>query len=266
MKIIALLTCFNRRETTLSCLRLLARQVPCGAELGQVVVDDGSSDGTSEAIAKEFPAARILRSDGSLYWCGGMRLAWQTAAEEDPDYYLLLNDDTHLVAEALRELLLLAPNPECDVIAVAAICDPVTGNSTYGGVRRKSSVIPATGRPELCDTLNANCVLIPRAVYTKLGILNDSYTHGMGDFDYGFLASRSGIRVLQSPTYLGTCSQNGWDGTWKDKSLSRIERFRQLQSPKGLPWKEWVTYNRRNSGWMWPIPCITPFLRILLGR
>ena len=55
MRVIALLTCFNRREITLECLRGLAAQtLPGNVDFKTVLVDDGSTDGTREAILKSF--------------------------------------------------------------------------------------------------------------------------------------------------------------------------------------------------------------------
>lgn len=267
MRIAALLTCFNRREKTLQCLRRLAAQeLPAGVSLEVFLVDDGSKDGTAEAVREEFPSVTVLRGDGSLYWCGGMRMAWKTAAESDPDYYLLANDDTLLDETALSKLLEIAPTPGARIIAVAAIRDPESGEATYGGIRSASGLLPPTGSPEPCDTFNGNAVLIPRAVFRATGMLHDAYTHGMGDFDYGYQTSRRGIRVMQSAGFLGTCSRNPIAGSWRDRKLSRIQRLRILRSPKGLPFREWLAFNRRNSGWKWPIKTISPYIRVLLGR
>lgn len=266
MRITALVTCHNRRDHTLACLESLhALDLPEDASLGIVLVDDGSTDGTEEAVRQKFPGVTLLNGDGSLFWCGGMRKAWKRAAEDDPDFYFLINDDTRLERNVITALVNITRGMESRIIAVAAIRDAVTGQKTYGGVRGNRSA-PFSGQPESCDTFNANAILIPRAVYRELGAFHDTYTHAMGDFDYGYQATKRGIRIVQSGEWLGTCSHNSWQGSWKDRSLSRRDRFRKLQEPKGLPWKEWVTYNRRNAGWIWPYRCVSPFLRILLGR
>jgi GT2 family glycosyltransferase len=267
LNIAVLLACHNRRAKTLECLRHLAGQkLPDVVRCVVTLVDDGSTDGTFEAVRAEFPDTTMIRGDGNLFWCGGMRVAWTAAAVADPDYYLLANDDTLLDEDALSRLLEISGRPDARIIAVAAIRDPLTGAHTYGGVRGANDRIPVTGRLEACDTFNANAVLIPRAVYRELGIFHPTYTHAMGDFDYGYAATRQGIKVIQSAESLGTCGRNTSAGTWKDTSLSRRDRLKKLQSPKGLPWKEWVVYNRRNAGLVWPWRCISPILRILCGR
>lgn len=267
MRIAALITCFNRKDKTLECLRgLAAQELPEGTVVETVLVDDGSKDGTAEAVLAEFPATRVLTGDGSLYWCGGMRKAWAEAAKSDPDFYLLLNDDTLLLPDALRALLDLVGTPDKRIIAVAAIRDPKTGQATYGGIRKKSGLVPASGEPETCDTFNANAVLVPRAVFHELGIFHETYTHGMGDFDYGYAATRRGIRVIQSADFLGECERNALAGSWRDRSLPRAARWKQLRGPKGLPFEEWMTFNRRNAGWTWPIRTVSPYVKVLLGR
>ena len=65
-------------------------------DLNVYLVDDGSTDGTSEAVKKNFPQVNIIKGDGTLFWNGGMRVAFSKAMESEHDYYLWLNDDTIL--------------------------------------------------------------------------------------------------------------------------------------------------------------------------
>ena len=137
-----------------------------------------------------------------------MRKAWREAATSNPDFYFLMNDDTLLNSNALQMLLEIAPSPEARIIAVAAIQDPINGEATYGGIRKDEGMVPASGKTEVCDTFNANAVLIPNAVFQELGMFDEIYTHGMGDFDYGYAATRRGFKVIQSPDFLGECERN----------------------------------------------------------
>jgi len=266
-RVVALLTCHNRRQKTISCLRALREQkLPPDFALDLVLVDDGSTDGTSDAVRSIWPNVTLIRADGSHFWCGGMRIAWQNAARQKPGYYLLLNDDTLLEPQAIAALLEITSSPDVQKIAVGAITGPSTGRQTYGGRVRRYKLAPADGSLRACETFNANCALIPSAVYNRLGGFHSAYTHAMGDYDYGFEATRHGIPIIQTPHPVGFCDDNPVQGTWRDRSLSVGKRLKLLQSPKGLPWKEWLTYTRRNEGLLWPWRFVSPIVRILLFR
>jgi GT2 family glycosyltransferase len=198
-----------------------------------------------------------------------MRKAWRAAATTDPDYYLLLNDDTTIAVDALEELLSLAPTPDHKVIAVAAIADPRTGEVVCGG-HKGHCVTPVQpeGIPVQCDTMNANCALVPRSVFRMVGGLHERYTHAIGDYDYGFTATRRGVNIIQSGRALGFTEPNSPKNSWRDPELSKAQRLKLLWfSPtKGLPFHEWCVYCFRNYGWKSVAKCFSPSLRILLGK
>src|SRR5690554_2221576 len=89
--ITVLLTCPNRKIKTLSCLEsLFAASIPENYDLEVFLTDDGSTDGTSDAIKKNFPDVNIIKGNGNLFWARGMRLAWESAMKKKSyDAYLL---------------------------------------------------------------------------------------------------------------------------------------------------------------------------------
>ncbi len=95
---------YNTRELTLECLRSLDAQTDRSLyEL--LVVDNLSSDGSADAIAAEFPWAKLIRSEKNLGFAGGNNLAAREAAGE---YLLLLNPDTLVLDRAVEKLLAFA--------------------------------------------------------------------------------------------------------------------------------------------------------------
>lgn len=266
--IAVLITCFNRREKTLACLRRLAAQeLPADHRLKVYLVDDGCTDGTGDAVIAEFPDTRVLRGTGSLYWAGGMRFAWNEAAKDQPDYFLLLNDDTEIVPRAVASLVEIAGDRDARVIAVAAIADPATGKVIYGAYRNGiTGNLPDEAPKQHCHTFNGNCVLVSAAVHREIGMLHGAYTHGMADHDYGYVASGAGINIIQSPHTLGTCPPNAKTGTWQDPSLARRRRWELIRRPTGLLWRDWLFYCRRHLGWKWPYYFASPYLKILLKK
>ncbi len=271
-----LATCHNRRDKTLLSLDKLYKQtVPPGTMLQVYLVDDGSSDGTADAVRATYPQTTLLQGEGDLFWNGGMRLAFSEALNVGYDYYLWLNDDTLLKPDALANLLDthrgLAKRGDADSIVVGSTRDMESGILTYGGVVRTNRfrplrlemVEPAQRRPIPCDTMNGNCVLIPRGVAEKVGNLSDAFTHGMGDNDYGFRAREMGCSVWVAPGFVGYCSKNSLRGTWADTSVSLRERLRKVRQPKGLPPGDWKVFAQRHAGPFWPAYWAYPYARLV---
>lgn len=282
VRVAVLVPCHDRKETTLACLAALAGQrLPPGVALEVLLVDDGSRDGTGEAVRESFPAVRVLEGDGTLYWAGALRLAFTTAIDEGFDHCLWLNDDTALspdaVARLLETLAALERAGNGDVIVCGATRDPDTGRLTYGGVRRRSRLrplvfrlVPEADAPVPCDTTNGNCVLVPNRVAARLGGLSAEFTHTMADYDFGLRALGHGVRCWVAPGTVGTCRRRTIAGTWMDPAVPLRRRLGMYLSPKGLPPAEWWVFARRHAGVLWPIAIakwsLMPFFPSLLRR
>jgi GT2 family glycosyltransferase len=274
----ALLSCHNRREKTITCLdALFAQELPAGCRLEVFLTDDGSTDGTAAAVRERFPAVRLLAGDGTLFWNGGMRLAFGEALKGDHDFYLWLNDDTLLDSGALAALLrtheAVRAAAGAEVIVTGTTRSPDDGRPTYGGVERRSrlrrtrfSLVVPGDIPVECETMNGNCVLVPRQVAERVGNLDGAFVHGMGDFDYGLRARAAGFSVWVMPGFVGFCGKNPLLGTFYDGSLPVRERWRRMHSPKGLPPGEWKVFCRRHAGPFWPIFFLWPYVRVLFRQ
>ncbi len=276
-RLAVIMACHNRRSHTLACLRALEQQTLDGeVTLSVFLLDDGSTDGTSQAVGEEFPDVRILPGDGSLYWNRGMFQSFSAAIEQGFDYYLWLNDDSILYPNALQTLIrshrLLSQQGDGASIIGSAMQDPDTGAFSYGGVRRHRSKlgrvrlerIAPTDELTPCHATNGNCVLIPDAVVRKVGNLDPVFLHRWGDHDYCFRALKAGCTVWLAPGYLGQCKENPIAGTWEDRSLPALERIRKLNSPQGMQFHDYAIYMRRHRGPWWPAHLLWPYVKIAL--
>ena len=92
---------YNTREMTLDCLRSVYAETK-STDFELIVVDNQSSDGSADAIASEFPEARLIRSEDNL----GFAMANNVAAREAKGHYLLLlNPDTVILNQAIEKLM-----------------------------------------------------------------------------------------------------------------------------------------------------------------
>lgn len=272
-RLAVLMTCYNRRELTLDCLRRLRSQCE-GFDI--YLVDDGSTDKTSEAVKTHYPNVKVLQGNGSLFWVGGMCLAFGEALKHSYDYYVWLNDDTILEEDALHTLLKthqsLSNQGYIDSIVVGSIKDSKTGVLTYGGRARsqkhfyhKFQAVEPDDKPKQCDTMQGNCVLIPHSVANKVGNIDKAFIHTMGDLDYGLRASKLGCTIWLAPGYLGTCSQNSVTGSWVDTEMSVFDRLKKVAHPKAFPIKPWTVFAKRHKGAFWFLYWILPYIRAVIG-
>ncbi len=278
MRLAILVVCFNRKDFTLIALRRLFNQT--GMEHLSVEVfllDDGSRDGTADAVEQAFPHVHLLRGDGSLWWVGGMRKAFDAALSKGFDAYVMFNDDTFLYPDALRRLTdsyKEAAKVDGPVILIGSMRDAATGEHSYGGFTQRANglrldfypVLPSDHAMRPCQTMNGNFTLIPAEIAAELGNFDGAFLQKFADLDYGLRATSRGLPVRVAPGYFGTCSDNPTSGTWQDRSLPVSKRWQNLMSPKGVPVREWFLYTRRHFGWRWPLYAVSPYVRTILGR
>ena len=278
-KIAALFTSFNRKEKTLNALDKLysaSIQVGDSIELDIYLTDDGSSDGTSDAIKEKFPKVKVLCGNGNLYWAGGMRKSWKEALKNSYDAYLLLNDDTYVYDTLFSELV--ETHHYCldtfgqPGIYLGSTIDANTNKLSYGGsvlvnkFKGQSIKLIPNGTPQRCDVGNANIMLVHGQVVSKIGILSDKFRHRTADFDYTLKAGKKNIPVLIASKFLGECHNDHKNPYDTFHSLPLKERIKTLYSPIGLDFKSNIQYTKRNFPYRLPFVYLAGWIKVLFPK
>ena len=274
MKIAVLITTFNRYAKTIACLeRIYQLQNSNSSELTIFVADDNSGDGTPEFIAKHYPEIILLKGSGSMFWVGGMRLAWQEAVKKNYDAYLLLNDDVVLAADALDVLLqthfYALKNFQQPGIYTGSTYDPESTRLSYGGrkllnkISGKSILVqPDQNEPVSCDFAHANILLVRKEVVEKIGILAVEFTQRLADYDYTLRARKQGFPLLVCPGYGGSC-QDDHGKNWLPANHSLKERVKYLKSPKYLAYHEYLFFMKRHFPLYRPVTFVKLWMKTI---
>lgn len=256
------ITSFNRRSTTLTCLKMLYSQEGLNEtwKLRTFLVDDGSSDGTGKAIKEAFPEVELISGTGSLFWGGGMNLAMSRAMSKPYDFLVMLNDDVTLNKDAVSCALsnyrtLPAEELSRAAILVGSCLDPSGCKVLYSGYARTSAwnpcalqrLLPINGAPRRVDTLNGNFVVVAREAGDILGPIDATFVHQLGDLDYGYRARAAGISVWLLGKPVGYCLPN-FRTPEMSPERGLLARWRSLNHPLRLPFKSWVVFMWRHGG------------------
>lgn len=231
MKIAALLTCFNRKEKTSTCLKSLFNIIP---DCHVYLVDDSSTDGTSEVIKQNFPQVYILQGNGNLFWSRGMYTAWKEAIKGRYDFYLWLNDDIELYPFFLKELMECMTYGQNQCIVSGLIENFEKTEILYGGSDKNKKLIQPNKTPQEITFMNGNVVLIPTYVVNKIGIIDPIFHHDLGDVDYGLTAIENNIKVYTTTRPIAAGYKNDFCRIRK-WNTSLKQRFKKLNSPLGSP-------------------------------
>ena len=212
MNIAVIIPVFNRKESTLNCLRQLSMMSHEGADITIIVVDDGSTDGTAEAVAAEFPDVVLIKGDGNLWWTGGINTGVRYAMERQFDYTLFTNDDLQLGADFMSGLIDVSKKyPD-------ALVGGVKATKYIGSIRIVASIFRRTGWfQELRDpwkaqdiktlgdeipdgdALSGSSLLIPVMVYRDIGLLDErNFPHNWGDIEFTLRARMAGYKCFLS--------------------------------------------------------------------
>lgn len=186
---------YNGLEITLETLESLQKLEYPSYEL--VVIDNGSTDGSHQAIAERFPDLRQLRvhTNRGISW--GLNHGIQDSLERGFDYVLLMNNDIEVDPRMLDEMV-TAAEADPAIGCVGPKCyyydEPERIWSAGGRLRWRESVTRERGDGEVdrgqydvdgpVDYINGCAMLIRRRALEETGYWDPVYYLGVEDADF----------------------------------------------------------------------------------
>lgn len=187
----------NRRRITLNCLAHL-RKTQKWEQLNVVVIDDGSTDGTAEAVKTKYPTIHLLEGNGDFWWGGAIKSGMKYAKEREGEVLIWLNDDVLPAPNAVGRI---AKKAVTENAVLAGMVEPASDQEyTTGNKKRfwrlESQPYNSETTIQPCDATAGKFTAIPNTVVETIGFPDsDRFPHHNCDYEYTLRASEMGFEV-----------------------------------------------------------------------
>jgi len=180
------------------------------AKYNVIVVDNGSADNLARSVEENFPWVDVVALDKNYGFSIGNNKGIAHALKKfNPEYVLLLNNDTEIVQENwLRKLITVAESEETIGIVGCTLIYP-DGRIQYIGTKlavtglswlkpRDHSYLPET---YTVDAVLGACFLIKRSVIDKIGGLDTGFSpFSDEESDFCMRAKKAGYKICMVST------------------------------------------------------------------
>lgn len=213
MLISVIIVSFNTKRLTLDAARSVEKYAING-ESELIVVDNGSTDGSSEALQKlklSIPY-KFISNDANLGFATANNVGIKNARGR---YIFLLNSDAKLTKGALISLVKFAEeNPNAGIVSPALLnLDKTIQPSVYrlptlkraishywGNTHVLDKYAPKLSTPTKVESTVAAAWLITPLAINRVGSLNEKYFMYFEDLDYCRKLKKAGLFVYYLPS------------------------------------------------------------------
>lgn len=225
--------CHNRRDLTLLCLKSISRLDSTGLEIKVVAVDDGSTDGSGDAIRDQFPEVEVIRGSGDLWFTEGTNVGVRAALKNDPDYILMINDDQVFDSKCVLNLVEIAERHPRSVVGPLLLLwdaphrlfqtSPVW-DTMNGGWRHwyTQTVWTVPAKPWKVDLIVGNCVLVPAEAFRQHGLMDAKKYPNFGDAEFTPRLRKYGWTLLIDPRARVFCQPNALPKRIRSMGLGQV--------------------------------------------
>jgi GT2 family glycosyltransferase len=202
---------WNGRDDTVACLRSLRSLDYPNYEV--VMVDNGSIDGSVEAVKASFPNVAILETGENLGFAEGNNVGLRHALAHGADYALLLNNDTEVVHDFISLLVgAIEGIPQAGVAGptIYYFDRPTTIWSAGGAIdwsrgRTRMVGLDEVDRgqfgesPRPVDFVTGCALLIKMPLVEQVGLLDPRFFTYYEETEWCLRVARAGFKILHVP-------------------------------------------------------------------
>ena len=222
LKVAIVVLNYNGLKNTLDCLESLRKLEIKGIRVEIIVVDNGSSDGSLEALSK-LKDIELIENKKNLGYSGGNNIGIKTAIKKGTDATLILNNDT--ICHPLVLINLIKAAKTADVISPKIYFDKGyefhkdwykqkdLGRVIWyaGGEIDWQNVIGSHmgvdevdkgqfSKAKSIDLATGACMFVKRKVFEKIGLFDEKYFLYLEDMDFCVRAKNADFEIFFEPT------------------------------------------------------------------
>ena len=177
-----------------------------------LVIDNNSSDGTREMVEEEYPQAEYLQLEHNYGFAGGYNRCFDYLKESEPEYILLLNNDTEVNLKLLHSFINATEkygsnnifggkiyyhhNSDCIWYAGGNV-NLKLGMISHRGIRKTNSAVYSL--PMKTDYVTGCCLFTSWSVIEKLEGFDEQFNMYGEDVDLCLRAKKIGIKCYYWP-------------------------------------------------------------------
>lgn len=201
---------WNGKDDTLQCIASLKKLNYPNFDI--IVTDNGSTDGSLEAIEAAFPDVSTLQTGRNLGYAGGNNRGIQKAISAGTDYILVLNNDTFVDEEILQNLINSTHYlPKKSIISPKIFFHNEPEKIWFAGSAWKDETctFEHVGHSELdspafCKTTEisyaSGCALFaPASAFEEIGLFDEKFFLTYEETDWCYRAREKGYRCILVP-------------------------------------------------------------------
>jgi GT2 family glycosyltransferase len=207
----AIVLSWNGREDTLRCLESLRRVDH--DDLTIVCVDNGSTDGSVEAVRERFPGVQVIEAGENLGYAGGNNLGIRHALEQGSDWVMLVNNDATVATDVIDGFAAAAATDDRAGILAGKVYFADRPRTIWFAGQRVRELLGYSGRPRgygrpdgprysrVVPTGRAVGALmaISRSAIDSVGLLDEQLFAYVEDVDWALRVRQAGMTVLFAP-------------------------------------------------------------------
>ncbi|NJF25148.1 glycosyltransferase family 2 protein [Thermococcus sp. Bubb.Bath] len=193
---------YNHRKYVGACLDSVLANDP----LEVIVVDNGSTDGTSEFVEENFPEVQVIRSPRNLGYGGGNNLGVRHARGE---YVVILNPDTKVEEGWLEELVKPLAKSQRLITTPKILLYDGSAINTIGNIVHFTGLTFTRGylepperydKQEYLSGISGACFAMRKGEYLELGGFDENFFAYNEDGEFSWRAHARGFKILYVPT------------------------------------------------------------------